>query len=176
MQLSLTGLVLGALVLCVGAGCTPQIGDSCQLSTDCGATGNLVCDTSQFMGYCTQLNCTGQDCPDNAACIRFHATVPGCGYDDRQGENARTGIQFCMKTCSTDSDCRPGYICDKPTGSPWFALNLDNNQNNHVCIPMPGATVTSSDSGSMSEDAPVCRATIPEWDAFPPVSDAADGP
>jgi hypothetical protein len=164
----LVAMLLAALLGLGQLGCTPQVGDSCQLSTDCGATGNLVCDTSQFMGYCTQLNCQMNECPDNAACVLFHPSVPGCGFSDRLGEGFRVSQQFCMKTCGSDGDCRPGYVCAHPTEAPWFADILDNNKHNLVCIPAPFGPI-GGDSGPMIDpDAPVCQSSVPSWDAFPP--------
>ncbi len=172
-------LGLALLLVLFGMGCTPSVGDSCQLSTDCGSTGTLVCDTSQFDGYCTQLNCVPDQCPNNAACVLFNPSVPGCGYNDRQG-GSRISQQFCMATCSSNSNCRDGYICVNPTEAPWFADNLDKNQGELVCIPIPDNGVVGGDSGPLIEpDAAVCQVTGPMWDAFPPPPDAlieaADG-
>src|SRR5208283_3625811 len=64
------------------AGCTPAIGDRCTLSTDCSVQGTRICDTTQPNGYCTIIPCTGNSCPDNAACVEIGASVPDCPYDD----------------------------------------------------------------------------------------------
>ncbi len=127
-----------ALVLSA-AGCTPKIGDKCVLSTDCSQQGTLVCDTSQPAGYCTQLNCTNGSCPNDAVCVEFQSSVPGCMYSDYESPS-RTGRTFCMAHCSDNSDCRQseGYICSDPRNPPWSAAILDNNQNQSVCIVAPG--------------------------------------
>jgi hypothetical protein len=121
------------------AGCTPKIGASCSLSTDCSPSGDRVCDTSQPRGYCTVLNCTNDSCPDKAVCVSFQSSVPGCSYNDYQAP-ARTGVAFCMEHCKENSDCRTGdgYICADPEGSPWHASILDNNVSQGVCIIGPG--------------------------------------
>jgi hypothetical protein len=148
---------LGALALALASlaatGCTPKIGDKCVLSTDCSQQGTLVCDTSQPAGYCTQLNCANGSCPNNAVCVEFQSSVPGCAYDDYQSPS-RTGRAFCMAHCSSPSDCRQsdGYTCADPRLSPWNAAILDNNQSQSVCIVAPGLL---SDASSMP-DAAVC--------------------
>jgi hypothetical protein len=134
-------LYLGAALLlaAAAAGCTPKIGDKCVLSTDCSQQGTLVCDTSQPEGYCTQLNCTNGSCPNDAVCVEFQSSVPGCMYQD-YASPSRTGRAFCMAHCSEDSDCRQseGYICGNAAGDPWNAAILDNNQGQKVCIVAPG--------------------------------------
>src|SRR5260221_10129318 len=97
-------LYLCALALAALSGCTPSIGDKCVLSTDCSIRGDRLCDTSQPGGYCTVFNCSGNSCPDEAACILFNGRVQGCAYDDHV--ISRTARTFCMATCSSDSDCR----------------------------------------------------------------------
>src|SRR5215472_9668661 len=116
-------LVAAPLVL---GGCTPSIGDKCVLSTDCSLRGDRLCDTSQPEGYCTIFNCAGNSCPNDAACVLFHANLQGCPYDDRTP--SRTGRSFCMAHCSSDSDCRSGYVCRDPRQQPWGAVILDDNQ------------------------------------------------
>ena len=67
-------LVLGPAALAVGAsGCTPQVGDPCDLATDCSPVGELLCDTTQPGGYCTQFNCEPGRCTDDSLCIAFRA-------------------------------------------------------------------------------------------------------
>jgi hypothetical protein len=161
--------VLGALVL---LGCTPSVGDSCQLSTDCGSTGQLVCDTSQYGGYCTVVDCLANACPDNAGCINFYPSVPGCGYDDRLP--SRLAQSFCMATCSSNSDCRAEYVCASPSGSPWFAMIADDNQQELVCLPLPPtSSVGGVSKPDIDPDAAVCQLNGPTYDAgFPPLPDA----
>lgn len=158
-------LALGGLVA-VGAlatGCTPRIGDKCALSTDCAVSGGRVCDTSQPGGYCTILNCTNGSCPDNAVCVTFQSSVPGCEYNDYESPS-RTGRSFCMAHCSDNSDCRQsdGYICKDPTGSPWNAAILDNNQSQSVCIIGAGPL---ADAAPMA-DAAVCATFPPDANAM----------
>jgi hypothetical protein len=175
----LLALGLAVLMTLFGLGCTPKVGDSCVLSTDCGSAGNLVCDTSEFDGYCTLVDCVSDQCPNNGACILFSPSVPGCGYNDRQ-QGSRISVPFCMATCNTNSDCRVGYVCADPTETPWFAANLDRRQYDLVCLPLPPSGMVGGDSGPLVEpDAAVCRITGPTYDAFPPTpdaqTDAADG-
>lgn len=148
--LGVGAVLAGALFL---AGCGSKIGDSCIQSTDCATNGSRVCDTSQPNGYCTVLGCVGDSCPNDAACILFQPSVPGCSYNDYQAP-ARTGRVFCLATCKSDSDCRQsdGYVCADPRTMPWFAVNLDDDQAERVCIIAPPAA--SADE----PDAAVCLA------------------
>lgn len=134
------------------AGCSPEVGDKCTLSTDCSIRGDRLCDTSQPGGYCTVFNCSGNSCPAEAACVLFNANLPGCGYDDRAP--ARTSRSFCMYACSDDSDCRGEYECRNPGDAPWNALILDNDQSTRVCIPKPTGAVNAS----YVPEAGVCQA------------------
>ena len=146
-----------ALVALSAVGCTPEIGDKCILSTDCSLRGERLCDTSQPGGYCTILNCRGNLCPDNAACVLFHPTVQGCAYNDRTP--SRTGRTFCVKTCASNSDCREGYVCDDPRRDPWGAIILDDNQAERVCI-VPESSATGGQGADQT--APVCKASAPD--------------
>jgi hypothetical protein len=162
------------LLALLGLGCTPSVGSSCQLSSDCGTTGQLVCDTSEIGGYCTVVDCLSDSCPDNAACILFYPSIPGCGYDDYT-EGSRLSEPFCMATCSSTSDCRSGYICANPTESPWYADILDDNNQELVCLPMPESSpVGLNASSTLDTDAAVCQLLGPSVDAdFPPLPDAS---
>jgi hypothetical protein len=149
-----------AVAMAIGAsallGCTPAVGDRCALSTDCSIQGTRICDTSQPNGYCTLLGCTASSCPDNAACVEFGASVPGCPYDD-YGAPSRTGRAMCLKTCGSNSDCRQseGYVCIgiDPKLTPWTVI-LDTNQSERVCM-------FSGPSASFV-DAQVCSSSRPD--------------
>jgi hypothetical protein len=158
------------------ASCTPAIGDRCGVSSDCSIQGNRTCDTSQPNGYCTILGCTANSCPDNAACVVFGASVLGCAYDD-YGAPSRTGRAMCLKTCSSDTDCRQseGYVCAQLSqppwrgGPPWTAV-LDTNTSQRVCV------VAASSTEVMIQDAAVCsseRPVTPPLDAMVTLEDAA---
>ena len=86
-----------ALALTLTVGCSPQIGDACLTSQECGTAG--LCDTSSPEGYCTTSPCAPNACPEEAACITF--------------ENEQT---FCMLRCDSDGDCREGYTCRSDRG------------------------------------------------------------
>lgn len=153
------GLLLG--------GCTPHIGDHCQLNTDCSIDGTRVCDNSQPNGYCTTFNCTPNSCLDNAVCVMVYANVPGCPYNDYQAPS-RTHTTLCLKSCNHDSDCRTGegYVCRNPSQAPYNAQIVDDNTNQKVCVASP-----YFDAGNMSaveEDAAVCQPYGPELDAGSP--------
>jgi hypothetical protein len=137
-------VLLASAALWGAAGCSPHIGDKCNVNSDCSIQGNLQCDTSQPGGYCTNFNCSPTSCPDNAACVAINSSVPGCPYDDYQAP-ARTAINMCLQSCGKDSDCRDGYGC--------FSASMVNgvivdNVMPKVCAPIPtfaAGTDASSD-------------------------------
>lgn len=151
--------------------CTPSIGDKCQVSTDCSVRGDRLCDISQPGGYCTQLNCQGQSCADEGACVLFGSAIPGCGYDDRSGPfGSRVARSFCMAWCQSNSDCRDGYICADPRGYPWNAVILDDNQEKRVCLATPLEGQDAAAAAPVSKEANVCGPVAP------PVSSIDAGP
>jgi hypothetical protein len=119
------------------AGCGKEIGDSCQLATDCDPDGSRYCliDTENENGYCTIMGCDYNTCPDEAECVEFFmgqfanepcnpATEDGSGSDatddcnpdevcDLQGFCAEIAseVRYCMRKCNNDGDCRSGYEC-----------------------------------------------------------------
>jgi hypothetical protein len=135
-------------------GCSPHIGDKCVLNTDCSITGNLQCDTSMPGGYCTMFNCGPNSCPNGNACYLFHADVQGCPYNDR--EPSRTAHSFCMEDCSQNSDCRYGYSCADLRQYPWYAILLDDNQNQMVCAPNLDTAFFDAVPDANAPVAPIC--------------------
>ena len=93
---ALTALVLTFCFAFLTA-CSPQIGDACLTSQECGTSG--LCDTSSPDGYCTATPCTSNSCSEEAACITF--------------ENDQT---FCMLRCESSGDCRTNYVCRSDRG------------------------------------------------------------
>src|SRR5690242_17476386 len=92
------------LACVLALGCRPEIGDKCEISTDCSQVGDRLCDISQPDGYCTIYNCEPKasngatKCPDEAVCVVFAAepsSVPGCA--NRLGDTPYSRT-FCMKT------------------------------------------------------------------------------
>ena len=160
-------LALGTLSLALLAGCTPEIGDKCLLSTDCSQRGDRLCDTSQPDGYCTVFNCTTNSCPDEAACVTFGTNIPGCSVNDRGV--ARSARSFCVASCGRDSDCRSGYVCDDPRSAPWLGAIMDNNQDRRVCL-----VAASGIAPVASGNAPVCQSAAPEAGAFVPSEAGGD--
>lgn len=151
------GLLLG--------GCTPHIGDHCQLNTDCSIDGTRVCDNSQPNGYCTSFNCTANSCLDNAVCVMVSASVPGCPYNDYQAPS-RTHTTLCLASCTHDSDCRTGegYVCRDPELAPYGGKIIDDSPtSNKVCVALPyydaGSPMTSTQPDATP---PVCMPYLPE--------------
>jgi hypothetical protein len=156
-------LRLGAVVLLLAvAACKPKIGDECVLSTDCSTRGDRLCDTSQPFGYCTQFNCKGNGCPDEATCVLFNSAIPGCGFDDRSGPGgSRSARAWCVFTCQSNADCRAGYVCADPREPPWNALILDNLQSQRTCLVEPDPFAVEAGAGEGGVPA-VCSAVAPD--------------
>ena len=122
-------LVLVVLIGALGLGaCGKEIGDACITASDCDPNGQRMCDPegSSPGGYCTILGCDYSTCPDNSACIRFFtgsfttgcgsAQDPPCSLDELCSINNRcvprsSEVRYCMRTCSSNGDCRDGYEC-----------------------------------------------------------------
>lgn len=117
-------LVLALALLTTG--CLPKVGDHCTTSIDCSQTGQRICDVSQPDGYCTVFNCEPDTCPDSAACVAFNTNLdPACqSHDD--GEWPRFERTFCVRPCSSDTDCRAddGYVCVKPADRGGTAIDV----------------------------------------------------
>lgn len=157
----LGGAVFGLIAGIVA--CTPEIGDTCVVSTDCSIRGDRLCDISQPGGYCTQLNCQRNNCADEAACILFSSAVPGCGYDDRSGPfGSRIARSFCMAKCSSNGDCRTGYVCADPRSFPWNAVILDDDQGKRACLAVPLEGQDAGVVGPAPLEAPVCGPAAPQ--------------
>jgi len=146
--------VLAAVVLLSQVGCSRKIGDPCTLAADCGIQNNRQCDTAQLGGYCTQIGCTADGCPDEAACFLFAPRLAGCSYDDR--EPARTSRSFCMRSCDDTADCRDGYVCADVTAEPWTAVLLDTEERKPKACIVP-ATFAEGGVQTESEEPPICR-------------------
>jgi hypothetical protein len=125
MRGTISGLVafgFVAFVAASGAGCTPQIGDSCTLSTDCSTRGDRLCDTSMPGGYCTIFGCEANQCPGDSVCVEFHPDSP------------RFARRFCVAPCGKGSDCRGEYACVSPADRDARILDSDPAHGS-VCLP-----------------------------------------
>lgn len=80
------------MLVVIGSGCAPAVGDTCEASTDCPS--GVSCDTTAPEGYCLVPDCSRGSCPNTSICVEF----------DRD-------ISFCMESCESDSDCRDSYAC-----------------------------------------------------------------
>jgi hypothetical protein len=135
-RLSIASAALLAVVACFGAaGCGHDIGDSCTVSTDCATDGTRECDESSPSGYCTIAGCDYDTCPSEATCVRFYTggftnltcdptteddgesnATDNCSIDELCSLNGycvprSAEVRYCMKTCSSNGDCRDGYEC-----------------------------------------------------------------
>ncbi len=163
----LPALLLAAAMLLMG--CTPNVGDHCNLNTDCSLQGTLVCDNSQPNGYCTRLNCAPNTCPAGAACVLLYSEVPGCPYDGYSSPS-RTQRTVCMKICGQNSDCRTGegYECRNPAAIDGVVIDDENTW--LVCSVTPTSVDAGTDANPWADaEAPVC---MPEGPIVPPIQEA----
>jgi hypothetical protein len=152
-------LLLLALLAALAAGCKPEIGDDCQISTDCSAAGDRLCDITAPGGYCTVYNCEPDACPeDESLCVQFGAErSPNAECSDAQSPSpyART---FCMAVCEGDDDCRDGYVCASLKGAnEWNAILIDTDRGDRACLVPISADPVEDDA----ERAGVCHAEAP---------------
>jgi hypothetical protein len=137
-------------------GCQQKIGDGCSLGTDCSTSGDRSCDTTLPGGYCTMANCEPDSCPSEAACIAFMLS-PSAVLECATGSDSREVRTYCMRTCSSNSDCRNGYVCvdlNQPNNG-WSAQRIDRSSTDgRVCVIAYTATSTYSvaSDGSGKED------------------------
>lgn len=129
-------VALAAVLLC---SCQPEIGDSCSNAGDCSVQEQRTCDTTSPGGYCTVLGCAADSCPGEAVCIGYQSVLsiaPECA-----SLQARPRLQrsLCMRSCSSDSDCRGGeYACiDMAAPNPWGAQVVDRRASGKVCALRP---------------------------------------
>lgn len=149
-------LVVAAAALSFG--CAPKIGDECETSVDCSQGGERLCDITQPGGYCTVFNCEPDSCPDDSVCIAFGAQLsPRADCQSADGLS-RFSRSFCMASCSSNSDCRSGYICHdvNTPNNDWGAVLLDDDESGKVCI-VPASTIDLPvDDADPSVNSQVC--------------------
>jgi len=166
-------------------GCTPSIGDACRLHTDCSATGDRICEPNLPGGYCTIFNCEPDKCPDDAACVAFGAALSTKAECANQ-QSQRLERTFCMKTCSSNGDCRGGYACvalgnpTDHTNNPWGATVLDPDRGTKICMyPLSSKAINETKISLEAGSPQVCEPEPPLPplpDATPPRTDGAPAP
>jgi hypothetical protein len=157
-------LVLLCALAAVAAGCKPEIGDDCRLSTDCSAAGDRLCDITAPGGYCTVYNCEPGTCPeDESLCVEFGAQrspIEACVDKQSPSPYARA---FCMATCEEDSDCRDGYVCiDLRKDNDWNALLIDRDRGGRACmVPFTATRVDDPETEHSVDFGEVCTSELP---------------
>jgi hypothetical protein len=133
MRAPMTRLAVAlVLVLVLAAACGKEIGDECTTNLDCGdGTDNRTCDLDSPGGYCTEVGCDWNTCPEEAVCVRFYTasfenrpcmidsediSTDDCSLDEvctlrSQCVPRASEVRFCMRTCSSSGDCRSNYEC-----------------------------------------------------------------
>jgi hypothetical protein len=126
-----------AVLSALSVACGHKIGDECKTSVDCSQGGERLCDITQPGGYCTVFNCEPGTCPEEAACIAYGASLsiaPACRDPNQLSRIERA---FCMLNCSSNSDCRSGYVCVdlNDERNAWRnALPIDRGRSSKVCV------------------------------------------
>ncbi len=129
-----------ALVAVLAAACSPEIGDACDVHSDCSSTASdRLCDPTRPGGYCTLFNCEPGTCPEEAVCVAYRAETiagPACTDDPRF---VRT---FCMRTCGGEGDCRSGYDCVDLRGgdNAWGAQVVEHGSHSERICSVPPET------------------------------------
>lgn len=90
--MKLKNLFIILILIAFTSSCAREVGDSCSTSGDCD-TGQ-ICDKTLPGGYCTKVDCHFYGCPSESSCIAFN------DFDN-----------YCMLSCTDDSDCRSEYVC-----------------------------------------------------------------
>ena len=150
------------LVACIAlAGCRPEIGDECDVSTDCSNSGDRLCDTTQPGGYCTQFNCEPGTCPDEAICVAFDTEISEAAECANPQGPPRLQKTFCLRKCDGDGDCRSEYDCvNMNRDNPWGAVVVEEGApKGKVCtVPFEGSDLPTGGSSD------VCTGERPEFD------------
>jgi hypothetical protein len=96
------------LLLSVSSGCGRGIGDACETSLRCSASGTRLCDMTQPGGYCTLAACQPGNCPSDSVCVTFWQNT-----EAEAADRNRLSANYCMRKCDERSDCRDdeGYDC-----------------------------------------------------------------
>jgi hypothetical protein len=144
------------LVALFAAGCAPEIGDACSVSTDCSQAGEVQCDVAQQGGYCTVFDCEAGTCPEEATCVVFGASPSNADACTNETGTTPSQRSACMLTCEESSDCRreDGYACLTP--AEVGAKAVDGKSGGRVCVFAPVAALTPADA-----EAGVCEAETP---------------
>ncbi|MEM1029545.1 MAG: hypothetical protein AAF928_06435 [Myxococcota bacterium] len=136
--------VAGVVALAAGAACTPSIGDGCENNIDCSTLGDRICDTTQPGGYCTVFNCEPDSCTDEAVCVSFNNELDAACGTAGAGRQGRFGKTFCMRRCDETSDCREGYVCQRPVERAARVVDADTTgddpQATKICIAVGSAS------------------------------------
>lgn len=125
--------------VCIKSGSSPGdgyvVGGDDGSPTGAGCDGNGQCEGGTCVesgdfndGYCTSVGCQSGDCAGNATCV-----------DNSSGPN------LCMKLCSDESDCRPGYACE-PSESAGSSICVPDgtNPDDGYRVDQPGGGGTGS--------------------------------
>lgn len=87
-------LLLVLLLVTAGTlgACGKEIGDACNVSTDCSPNGDRICDPPQNSpgGYCTVFACDYNTCPGDSSCVRFFTS------------------SFSNRKCNSTQECEQG--------------------------------------------------------------------
>jgi hypothetical protein len=138
-------------------GCEVLIGDECTSAAECSQEEPRLCLTQALEGYpggyCTIFNCDPGTCPGEAVCVGYRSHLSTTAECSGPFAEARLQRTFCMRSCNSGADCRPGYACiDLGDENPWGAEVLERGRNTKVC-----ALAYSGPEVSQDRSSDVCR-------------------
>lgn len=139
---------ISILALWFAFGCKVEIGDECTTAADCSQEEPRLCLTDVLEGYpggyCTVFNCEPGTCPSESVCVGYRSNLSDTEECSGALSDSRLQRSFCMRSCSSASDCRSGYACiDLDGRDPWGAEILERpGRGRKVCaLPYDGPEV-----------------------------------
>jgi hypothetical protein len=121
LALELSAVVMSAIVMGLGTGCTvvvtgSQTYETCGTTSDCASSLDscFTVTTTEARSMCTRACATDLDCPGSGRCMSFDA--------------GRTFL--CFEGCATSAQCEPGWSCFDSYGGTFFSP---------ICLPGRGA-------------------------------------
>jgi hypothetical protein len=163
-------------------GCKVEIGDECTTAADCSQEEPRLCLTDVLEGfpggYCTIFNCEPGSCPAEAVCVGYRTSLSDTPECSGALSDTRLERTFCMRSCSSSSDCRSGYACIDLAGpDPWGAEVLERpGRNTKVCaLAYSGPDIPEDRPSDVCVKEPGAVPAPSAGQATPPLADAGVG-
>ncbi|MCP4678892.1 MAG: hypothetical protein GY854_26070 [Deltaproteobacteria bacterium] len=124
-----------AICCFLGAACARKIGDACEYDVNCSENMDRNCDRSQPGGYCLEIGCGPDECPNEAVCVEFTTPCPeGMDTNECRLIEPNRGRSYCLKHCNSDGGCRKKYFCAEPEEFSAAIIDFDTNKEK-ICVP-----------------------------------------